>query len=412
MRLALLLLLALSLAFAAAIPLAARPAGRSTAFLPAYEASLFICDLITFALLTAQFKRSRSLAVLILGAIYLFDALMIVAHALSFPGLFAETGLLGAGEQTTIWIYIAWHAGFPLYVLGYAMMRRWEDASQLPPWRPWPVIAGVGVLVVLIASAIGVLTFPGHSLLPRVIDRNDYIRLLTTGISPVVWLLCIIVFVILWRVRRRSVLGLWLCVVMGAWIMDVGLAIVIGSSRFDWGFYLSRSYGLLAATIVLVALLFEMAQLYEQLDHSLKLAEAWNGKLLRSRDELARAQRLEAVGQLIGGVAQDFNNLLMVVTGNLELMCSAAAEPVPTRVRRHAEIALRAAQRGAKTIDQLMTFARRQHSRPVTADLNALLAELQPLLDRALPAGIELHVQPAPEPVVALLDPAQFEAPS
>jgi hypothetical protein len=46
---------------------------------------------------------------------------MIVPHALSFPGVFAETGLLHAGPQTTAWIYAFWHTGFPLFVLGYAL---------------------------------------------------------------------------------------------------------------------------------------------------------------------------------------------------------------------------------------------------------------------------------------------------
>ena len=58
-----------------------------------------------------------------LAAGYLFSALMAMAHALSFPGLFAPGGLLGAGPQTTAWLYFLWHGGFPLFFIGYALLK-------------------------------------------------------------------------------------------------------------------------------------------------------------------------------------------------------------------------------------------------------------------------------------------------
>ena len=99
-------------------------------------------------LLFSQFMRLRSRALLLLAAGYLFDALMIVPHALSFPGVFSETGLLHAGPQTTAWLYAFWHAGFPLFVLAYALRpRRAADTlrcrragrsrSRSAWWRCW-----------------------------------------------------------------------------------------------------------------------------------------------------------------------------------------------------------------------------------------------------------------------------------
>src|SRR5204863_7015745 len=85
------------------------------AFIPSYEAALFFIDLITAILLFDQFARLRSAAVLVLASAYLFDALVIVPHALSFPGAFMTRGLLGAKEQTTAWLYVFWHGGFPLF---------------------------------------------------------------------------------------------------------------------------------------------------------------------------------------------------------------------------------------------------------------------------------------------------------
>src|SRR5262249_9595209 len=88
------------------------------AFIPTYQAALAITDLLTAGLLLAQYNITRSRALLVLGCGYLFTAGMVIPHTLSYPGLFAENGILpGAGTQTTAWLYMFWHGGFPLAVM-------------------------------------------------------------------------------------------------------------------------------------------------------------------------------------------------------------------------------------------------------------------------------------------------------
>src|SRR6185437_11424458 len=87
------------------------------AFIPAYEASLIVIDMIAALLMFGQFVQLRTLPILVLACGYLFDALMISAHALTFPGLFAQDGWLWAGPQSTAWIYMMWHGGFALFVI-------------------------------------------------------------------------------------------------------------------------------------------------------------------------------------------------------------------------------------------------------------------------------------------------------
>jgi two-component system NtrC family sensor kinase len=127
-----------------------------------------------------------------------------------------------------------------------------------------------------------------------------------------------------------------------------------------------------------------------------------------AEDALLRAQRLEAVGQMTGGVAHDFNNLLTVIAGNAALIEKRAEDASATR-RFAASIQL-AAQRGAEINQQLLAFAGRQTIRPETIDLNARLLAFKPLLDRAASeaVGIELALDPALRPVS--IDPGQFEA--
>ena len=110
--------------FLAALPFAKVPLTPIGAFIPTYQSALVINDLITAGLLFGQFNILQSRGLLVLAGAYLFTAFITIAHALSFPGLFAPTGLLGAGPQTTAWLYMVWHAGFPLFVIAYALLDR------------------------------------------------------------------------------------------------------------------------------------------------------------------------------------------------------------------------------------------------------------------------------------------------
>src|SRR5579862_2196093 len=94
------------LVFLAAVPLARLQLPQVWGFIPAYESAIAICDLITAILLFAQYSILRLRALLVLACGYLFTALTAVAHMLTFPGLFSPTGLLGAGPQSTAWLYM------------------------------------------------------------------------------------------------------------------------------------------------------------------------------------------------------------------------------------------------------------------------------------------------------------------
>src|SRR5690242_48518 len=116
--------------FAAAAPFATTPLAPIAAFIPIYESALVVTDLITAALLFGQFSLLRSRGRPLLASAYLFTALLARAHLLSFPGAFSPTGLLGAGPQTTAWLYMFWHAGFPLLVGAYALLEKTPDAAR------------------------------------------------------------------------------------------------------------------------------------------------------------------------------------------------------------------------------------------------------------------------------------------
>jgi hypothetical protein len=275
------------LAFALAVPLARIPLVRMPAFIPSYEAALFFIDLITAILLFEQFVRLRSVALLVLASGYLFDAMIIIPHALSFPGAFTPTGLLGAGPQTTAWLYVFWHGGFPLFVMAYAWLSRREDSGAVqavanPSWAITLSVAGTAAL----AIACAVLATVGHDILPVVMQGGNYSLLVTKGVSPAVWVLTLIAILMLWQ-RPLRVVDLWLMLVMWIWLFDIALSAVIGSSRFDLGFYAGRIFGLIAASFLLVTLLVEMAKLYTGALGAVANAEQRFAELARAR---SRAQ--------------------------------------------------------------------------------------------------------------------------
>src|SRR3981189_3475977 len=111
-RLAAAVVLALLAAFVVtAGPLSSVQLGRIDAFIPAYAMAMLVIRSITAVLLFAQFSILRSRALLVIASGYLFTALIIIPWVLTFPGVFAPSGLLGAGLQSTVWLYILWQIG-------------------------------------------------------------------------------------------------------------------------------------------------------------------------------------------------------------------------------------------------------------------------------------------------------------
>jgi signal transduction histidine kinase/CheY-like chemotaxis protein len=132
----------------------------------------------------------------------------------------------------------------------------------------------------------------------------------------------------------------------------------------------------------------------------------------RRREELEaslyQAQKMEAVGQLTGGVAHDFNNLLTAIMGGLDTMLQAGSLAVP--LRRHVETAMRAAERGARLTQQLLAFSRQQMLSPEVVDLNRLLREFETLMRRAVGESIEFIFALDPGVGACRVDPAQFQS--
>ncbi|QIM48160.1 PAS domain S-box protein [Pusillimonas sp. DMV24BSW_D] len=125
-------------------------------------------------------------------------------------------------------------------------------------------------------------------------------------------------------------------------------------------------------------------------------------------ERLNQSQKMEAVGQLTGGVAHDFNNLLTVIMGNAELLRESLDDHPNLRI--YAEMTANAAERGAELTNRLLAFARRQALEPKLTDINRLVSDMEHLLRRTLSEDIDIELVRGGGLWNAEVDPSQLES--
>src|SRR4051794_16137841 len=288
-------LLALLVVLLGTWPFAAIKLPEVDAFVPTLAAALFVSDCVTAALLFAQFSILRQWALLVIASGYLFSALIVVAHALAFPGAFTPTGVLGSGSQSAVWLYWFWHAGLPLVIIGYALLK---DRAGLVDVRFTQRVISLSVSGVF-ALVIALFWFvtQHENLLPiTFVDVRPLspFRRIIGGV--VVLSLGGIAFCLLWS-RQRSLLDQWLVVALCALLLEVVLASVLSAGRYNLAWYAGRFYQLVTATTVMVALLAEMTRLYAGVTRSNTMLQRERMMLQRALD----AQRRERDARLITG---------------------------------------------------------------------------------------------------------------
>ncbi len=350
--------------FMAAGPLSTIQLGRIDAFVPAYATAMFVIDLITAVLLFAQFSILLSRALLVIASGYLFTALIVIPWLLTFPGVFTPGGLLGAGLQSTNWLYILWHAGFPTFVMAYALLKDADPTKGL-----WRGSAGAAILssVATTAAVVGAATFlvtAGDALMPRISLDPVHFSTLWLYVAGCLALWSVLTLIVLW-IRWRSVLDLWLMVVMCAYAIEIYLVAFPGLARFSGGWYVGRVFGFVSGSLVLFVLLYEITTLYARLLRAV---------FAQRREREARLMTGDAVS---ASIAHEIKQPLsgMITNADAGLRWLDRTTPDLDEAKAAFKQIIHAGHRAAAVIDGIRAIFRKDARNRTSLDINELIGD-------------------------------------
>jgi two-component sensor histidine kinase len=249
---------------------------RVDSFVPVVLGMISVADFITSVLLFGQVTFVASRAILVLANGYIFSALIVIPHALTFPSSFAPDRLLGAGVQSSGWLNVFWHVGFLAAVAGYACLKDREDRrsrfrTSAPTLFFWSLAFQISVVCALTWGVTA-----GERLLPQLF-LDDLTN--ASGVryaAGVLVLASMLVLLLMWT-RRKSALDLWIMVTICMLISEMALVTFGMTARFYLGWYVSRALAVAVSTVVLTALVAEATRLHAEVLRA-------NARFRRERD--------------------------------------------------------------------------------------------------------------------------------
>ena len=353
----------LLVAFALTAPFSHLQLPQFVSFNPSVESVVFVNDLVTAILLFAQYAITRARAILALAMGYLYAALIVVPHILSFPGAF--TGLLGAGSQTSAWLYYFWSAGLPVAVIVYAILADADRTNRLAVRSAQSVISWSVVLVTCLVLAITWLTTAGDRFLPVLVSDNHYSNTTVYVANPTAILIAAVAFTLLW-LRRRSVLDYWLWLAMLSLVLNYVVAAFLATQRYSLGFYASRGYTLVTSMVVLALLLKEMTSLYTRLARSNLMLERERSNKLMNVEAAAAAIAHEVKQPLMG----------IIINANAGLTLLEKAPPDVPEIRETLKDIAADGRRAGETLDGIRSLFRNVDERQEPVDMNHVALEV------------------------------------
>ena len=393
------------------------------AFLPAYQTATICCYGVVAYLIYGYFRQTHQYAVLYLWGGCVYTSAILAVQFFSFPSAFVPDLRLVGGSQTPSWLWFFWHLGSTGMLLGYAIAEFHRCGRLVADARYAFVKCAALTLCAVVVSVLAVTMF--HDLLPVVDVNGDFSRITRTGYAPLIQFMIIAALLLLWRAGRfRTPIHAWLGVAMVALIFDNAITMA-GETRLSIGWYVGRLNALVSACVMLVLYLKEVNRVYlsaaasaaelalanralaDQHAHLETLVAERTKKLENTQAALMNSQKLEAIGKLTGGVAHDFNNVLHIINGNLDLI--KMMTPGKETVHHRCDSAQTAIRRGAKLSSQLLSFARKQPLQPASVRLPDVFSAIDLLLKRAVGERIEVGLDIVDGVWNVMADPQQLE---
>jgi signal transduction histidine kinase len=349
--------------------------GQVNSFVPAINAVMFAAELIIGTLLYAQAAVFRSRALTALASGYVFAALLLVPHALTFPGAFADKGLLGAGLNTTAWLAIFRRLAFPSAIILYAWLKSVDAAAPVDAERP-PARVFPGLLIAITLAALATLLATiGHDLLPPFfVNQRDAIYANLLIVNAVTIALSIAGMALLFR-QEKSILDIWLLVTLSGWLFQSILNLPL-QARFTLGWYGLFFLMMMSNLIVMLALIAESNRLYARLALS---------TAARNRERDARLMSMDAVA---AAIAHEVGQPLAAVTLNASASLDwlGRKKPDTAKATETLRATIDASNRTFEVIKSIRAMFSAGSGSLSQFSLNELVRETTALLDRELTA--------------------------
>ena len=230
-----------------------------------------------------------------------------------------------------------------------------------------------------------------------------------------------------WRRRRQVMFGgvFWLFAIFATvcalthllsivtiWVPAYGIEAVTKAALAPIALAITTALLLLLPRLLVLPTRIQLAEAYAALEKESSQRRKAEAMVKRFQEieaheaQVRQAQKMEAIGQLTGGVAHDFNNILTVITGTIEILGDAVKDR--PHLAQIADLISAAAARGADLTKHLLAFSRRQPLQPRSTDINALVVDAARLLRPTLGEDIEIESMLAHDLAPALIDPSQL----
>ena len=278
--------------------------GQINGFVPVLQTALALAELITAALLFAQFAIQPQRALLALASGYVFSGSFAFLQTLAFPNGYAPAGVIGDGLDSPAWLYVLWHTMFPAAILVYGFTN--DHSTDGRPGRP--AIAAIAIAVGCIAATVAGLTWMVTAKVEYLPSFyvNDVRHQTPLGNQVnLILLLWNMTALALLFVRMRTMLDLWLMVTLLAYLPNFLVAIIGSSVRFTIGWYAARGFVLIGSCMLLSVLLIETMFLYSRLASVIAL----------QRRE--RTNRLLSIDAVTGAIAHELRSPLGAISLNV-----------------------------------------------------------------------------------------------
>ena len=387
-RVALAIILILTLVFIVIAPFASVQLPRVDAFVPALQTVLCVTDLITAALLFSLYSIQPLPGLLALASGYIFSGLFAFLQTLAFPGAYARSGLIGDPLSSAPYLFFLWHIAFPLAVTAYALSDDRPRAND-PPGRSTKATIAITIACTLVLTAgLTWAVTAGARYLPNLFVDQTRQAPITSYFSGAIWILSAAALVLLYF-RKRTSLAVWLMVTVFATLPDLTLTTVLTTVRFTLGWYTARSYALIAGCTVLIVLLTETIWLYARL--------ARTTVLLRRE----RANRLMSLDAATGAIAHEIAQPLAAIAtgGSAILNWLKRTPPNLDEVRTSAIGVVELSRRANEIVSSVRTLFKKTDDRRNLSHLDDVAREVLGLLQHDLESS---HVTVATEHLVNL----------